>query len=49
MAEKQAEFGCRNLSFELKGGALEGDMVCGEKIGSRGQLRLHGTTKFVGP
>jgi capsule polysaccharide export protein KpsE/RkpR len=49
MGQKQAEFGCGNISFQLKGSALEGNMLCGEKVGSRGQLKLQGTTKFVGP
>jgi hypothetical protein len=48
-AQKEAEFGCGNISFQLKGSALEGNMVCGEKVGSHGQLKLQGTTKFVGP
>jgi hypothetical protein len=48
-AQKEAEFGCHNIGFRLNGSALEGNMACGEKVGSRGQLNLQGTTKFVGP
>lgn len=48
IAEKQAEFGCRAINFGLKGGALQGNMACGEKVGKEGQLQLQGTTKFVG-
>lgn len=48
MEQKKAEFGCYGISFHLKGNALEGNMSCGEKVGTHGQLKLQGTTKFVG-
>jgi hypothetical protein len=48
-ARKEAEFGCHNIFFKLKGSALEGNLACGEKVGARGQLNIQGTTKFVGP
>ena len=48
MEQNKAEFGCHSLNFHLKGTALEGNMSCGEKVGNHGQLKLQGTTKFVG-
>jgi hypothetical protein len=48
-AQKEAEFGCHNIYFKLKGSALEGNLACGEKVGARGQLNIQGTTKLVGP
>jgi len=48
MEQNKAEFGCHNINFALKGNALEGNMSCGEKVGNHGQLKLQGTSKFVG-
>jgi len=48
MEQSKAEFGCHSIDFHLKGGGLEGNLSCGEKVGNHGQLKLQGTSKFVG-
>jgi hypothetical protein len=44
--QKQAEFGCQNMNFNLKAGVAEGQIACGQKVG---RLPVKGTMRFVGP
>ena len=42
-------FGCTGMSLSPKGAVLQGTMACGEKVGQRGQLKLTGSVKYLGP
>jgi hypothetical protein len=41
----RAEFGCQDLQFRVQPQGAEGDLVCGQKVGT---LKLKGTMKFGG-
>lgn len=43
--QKRAEFGCQSLQFRVQPQGAEGDVVCGQKVGT---LKLKGTMKFAG-
>ncbi len=52
MEKRRKEFGCRVMNFWFKADALEGNILCGEKVGksgSLGRLELKGTMKLAGP
>jgi len=42
---KRAEFGCQYIQFKVKPEGINGDMTCGQKVGT---LTLKGTMKFLG-
>lgn len=46
LERKQQEFGCYYLNARLTPAGVEGDVTCGEKVGT---VKLKGTMKFVGP
>ena len=49
MEKNKQEFGCAGMSLSPKGAGLQGTMACGEKVGQRGQLKLTGNVKYLGP
>jgi len=49
MEKNKQEFGCTGMSLSPKGAVLQGTMACGEKVGQRGQLKLTGGVKYLGP
>jgi hypothetical protein len=49
LEKNKQEFGCAGMSLSPKGAVLQGTMACGEKVGQRGQLKLTGSVKYLGP
>jgi len=49
MEKNKQAFGCAGMSLSPKGAAIQGTMACGEKVGQRGQLKLTGSVKYLGP
>jgi hypothetical protein len=42
----EAEFGCKNMNFNDTVDSVEGQISCGQKVGT---IRIKGTRRFVGP
>lgn len=44
--QKDAEFGCKNMHFSDSADSVEGQISCGQKVGT---IAIKGTRRFVGP
>jgi hypothetical protein len=44
--QRDAEFGCKSMNFNANADSVEGQISCGQKVGT---IKIKGTRRFVGP